>query len=54
MKVTYYNCIHCARIERGLLNRCIYKDRFLIDLYWRRRERECDVYTGILYPTVPE
>lgn len=54
MKVTYNTCTHCAWIERGLLNRCIYNNRLLIDLYWRRRERECQVFTGILYPTIPE
>ncbi len=54
MKVTYNTCTHCAWIERGLLNRCIYNNRLLIDLYWRRRERDCQVFTGILYPTIPE
>lgn len=54
MKVNHKICTHCAWVERGLLDRCIYKNRFLLDLYWRRREMECDVYRAILYPTTPE
>lgn len=53
MKVNHKICSHCAWIERGLLDRCIYTDKLLIELYWTRRERACNVYAPILYPTIP-
>lgn len=57
MKVTYKDCTHCAWRQLPAtpgLSICIYKNKPLLQLFWRSRTVSCDSWAPILYDSIPE